>query len=172
MHLKIVTRRDFALSAGGALSACVIPATALASAVSLSGNNVSHDAESIHQEVELKASRQRLYHALLDSAQFKKVTGGQATEISPEVGGAFSCFDNRIAGRHIELVPNERIVQAWRSNGWEPGTYSIVRFQLSDVGSGTKIIFDHTGFPKGAGEHLATGWKSNYWDALERYFAS
>jgi activator of HSP90 ATPase len=35
------------------------------------------------------------------------------TQISREVGGAFSLFGGIIVGRHIELVPNERIVQAW-----------------------------------------------------------
>jgi len=35
----------------------------------------------------------------------------------------------------------------------------------------TKIIFDHTGFPQGKGEHLADGWKANYWEPLEKYLS-
>ena len=73
-------------------------------------------------------------------------------EISREVGGAFTLFGGYITGRHIELVPNERIVQAWRAGGWDPGIYSIARFELVEQGSGTKIVFDHTGFPKGEAE--------------------
>jgi activator of HSP90 ATPase len=69
--------------------------------------------------------------------------------MSREVGGAFSIFRGHILGRHIELVPNERIVQAWRVANWNPGVYSIAKFELVEQGSGTKIVFDHTGFPSG-----------------------
>jgi len=93
------------------------------------------------------------------------------TKISSEVGGEFFLFGGHIIGRHLELVPNERIVQAWRVVDWEPGIYSIARFQLSDNGSGTKIVFDHTGFPNGQAEHLAFGWKAHYWDGLTKYLA-
>ena len=92
-------------------------------------------------------------------------------EISREAGGAFSLFGGYVTGRHIELVPNERIVQAWRAGSWDPGIYSIARFELVEQGSGTKIVFDHTGFPKGDGEHLAAGWKMNYWEPLEKLLA-
>jgi activator of HSP90 ATPase len=61
------------------------------------------------------------------------------------------------------------IVQAWRVADWEPSLYSIARFELVEQGAGTKIVFDHTGFPQGAGEHLAAGWKSHYWQPLEEY---
>ena len=97
--------------------------------------------------------------------------GNKPTEISREVDGAFTLFGGHIMGRHLELVPNERIVQAWRVVDWTPGVYSIVKFELTAQGSGTKLIFDHTGFPEGKGQHLAEGWKGHYWDPLEKYLA-
>ena len=97
--------------------------------------------------------------------------GGKPTEISREAGSAFALFGGYITGRQIELVPNARIVQAWRVGNWDPGAYSIAKFELADQGSGTKIVFDHTGFPKGAAEHLAAGWKSNYWEPLGKFLA-
>jgi activator of HSP90 ATPase len=132
---------------------------------------ISRNAEAIHQEVVIKANRKRVYEVLTDTEKFRKLSGGMATEISREPGGTFSLFGGVITGRHIELVPGERIVQAWRSE-WGPGEYSIARFVLKDEGSDTKIIFDHTGFPQGKAEHLATGWKAHYWDGLAKYFAS
>jgi activator of HSP90 ATPase len=95
--------------------------------------------------------------------------GTKSTEISREVGGAFSIFRGHILGRHIELVPNQRIVQAWRVADWNPGVYSIAKFELVEQGSGTKIVFDHTGFPVRQAEHLAEGWKGNYWEPLEKF---
>lgn len=138
------------------------------------------NAESIHQEPFFNASRKRLYEALTDTKQFDKVIqlsaakmsmGNKPTEISSDEGGSFALFGGYITGRHLELVPDERIVQAWRVGSWEPGAYSIVKFELRQQGSGTKIVFDHTGFPKGLGRHLAAGWKANYWEPLEKFLA-
>ncbi len=144
---------------------------------------ILHTAESIHQETVFKASRKRVYEALTDAKQFGKVVqlsaamkggmppGAGPAEISREAGGAFTLFGGHITGRQIELVPNERIVQAWRAGGWDPGHYSIAKFELVEQGSGTKIVFDHTGFPVGQAEHLAEGWRGNYWEPLEKFLA-
>ena len=135
---------------------------------------ISHAAESIHMEPVFKASRKRVYEALTDAKQFGKVVqmsaamkggmpaGAGPAEISREAGSAFSLFGGYVTGRQIELVTNERIVQAWRAGTWDPGHYSIAKFELVEQGSGTKIVFDHTGFPVGQAEHLAEGWKGNY----------
>jgi len=52
-----------------------------------------------------------------------------------------------------------------------PGVYSIAKFELVEHGSGSKIVFDHTGFPKGAAEGLASGWKAHYWEPLAKVLA-
>jgi uncharacterized protein YndB with AHSA1/START domain len=145
---------------------------------------ISHTSESIHQEPVFKASRQRVYEALTDAKQFDKVvqlgaamkaglvSANKPTEISREVGGAFSLFGGLIVGRHVELVHNTRIVQAWRAaEEWKPGVYSIAKFELIEEGGGTRIIFDHRGFPDGEWQHLAEGWKINYWQPLGKYLA-
>jgi activator of HSP90 ATPase len=84
------------------------------------------------------------------------------------VGGAFTLFGGYITGRHIELVPNQRIVQAWRTGAWPAGVYSIAKFELVEQGAGCKIVFDHTGFPKGEAESLASGWKAHYWEPMAK----
>lgn len=125
----------------------------------------------IHQEINFKVSPDRVYEALTNSAQFSEATGGTPTEISSEAGGSFSCFGGMIMGRNIELVPNERIVQAWRAGNWDAGVYSMVKFEFKKHGNETQLVFDHIGFPKGQGEHLEAGWHENYWKPLEKYFA-
>ena len=121
----------------------------------------------------LKASPGRIYKALTDSKEFGTITElsmkGASTDISKEIGGAFSLFGGEITGRHIELVPNERVVQAWRDLGWAPGVYSIVKFELHDTDSQTRLLLDHTGFPQGKAAHLAEGWKLHYWQPLTKY---
>jgi activator of HSP90 ATPase len=144
---------------------------------------ISHAAESIHQEAVMNASRKRVYEALTSAGQFNEITKIAAavdkaisldkspTILSPDVGGAFSLFGGIIIGRQIELVPDRRIVQAWRVSYWAPGAYSIAKFELVEQGIGTKIVFDHTGFPKGDAETLASGWKAHYWGPLSKFLA-
>jgi activator of HSP90 ATPase len=144
-----------------------------------SDDGISRTAEAIHQEVVFKAVPKRIYDALTDASQFQKMESLSAAVksmdvhsrpavISREPGGTFSLFGDYIVGRQIELIPNERIVQAWRTMSWPPGFYSIARFELAAEGASTKLVFDHTGFPAGTAEHLAAGWKSNYWEPLEK----
>jgi activator of HSP90 ATPase len=173
------TRRQILVTA-----AIAFGSLALASAPAYPGaeEEISHTAESIHQETIFKASRNRIYEALLDTKQFDRITqisgvmqsmslGSAPTKISRELGGAFTLFGGHIVGRQVELLPNQRIVQAWRVVDWDPGVYSIAKFELVEQGAGTKLVFDHTGFPKGDAEHLATGWKAHYWEPLEKLLA-
>jgi uncharacterized protein YndB with AHSA1/START domain len=126
---------------------------------------------SIHQEVVLEASPARVYQALTDAEQFTRMSGGAPAEIEARAGGAFSCFGGMILGRNVECVASERVVQAWRVKLWEPGIYSVVRFELRPDGAGTRVILDHAGFPEGQAEHLAKGWHENYWEPLRKLLA-
>jgi len=135
-------------------------------------DGISRTAESIHQVVTFQTTPERVYNALISSQQFSKVTGGRPTDISQDPGGAFSLFGGLIKGRQVELIPAKRIVQAWRVEAWNAGIYSIARFELTADGSATRVDFDHTGFPPGAAEHLASGWKQNYWQPLAKYFGT
>jgi activator of HSP90 ATPase len=144
---------------------------------------ISHSEDAIHHEPVFKASRKRVYEALTDAKQFQKVTllsaavqsgmakGNIPAEITPEPGGPFKFFNGFIVGRNLELVPNERIVQAWRVAYWPQGAWSLARFVLVEQGSDTKLIFDHTGFPKGDADHLLEGWNGNYWQPLAKFLA-
>ena len=145
-------------------------------------DGISHSAEAIRQEPLFQASRKRVYEALTDAQQFHKVsllsaavqsgaTENKPTEISPEPGGAFSLFGGYVSGRFLDLVPGERIVQAWRSQSWHAGDFSIVKFELIDQGSSTKVVLSHRGYPDGTSAHLAAGWKANYWEPLEKYLS-
>jgi uncharacterized protein YndB with AHSA1/START domain len=96
---------------------------------------------SIHQEAVINASPGQIYEFLTNGEIF-----GAATEMSAQVsdreGEPFSLFGGRVEGRQIELVPGERVVQAWRfgsghPDAWEPRVYSIVRFTLRPEGDAT-----------------------------------
>jgi activator of HSP90 ATPase len=124
----------------------------------------------LHQEVDFKSTPQRIYEILLDSKRFAAFTGMPA-EIDPKTGGALTMFGGLVVGRNIELLPNQRIVQAWRPTHWDPSVYSVVKFELKPRNSETLIILHHTGFPEGEFDHLDPGWKLRYWDPLKKYLA-
>jgi uncharacterized protein YndB with AHSA1/START domain len=125
----------------------------------------------IHQDLVIKASPQRVYQALTDGRRFSEFTGGAPAQISADAGGAFSCFGGKIVGRNIELVPDRRIVQAWRAANWDEGLYSVVRFELVAQGSDTRVVLDQAGFPADQGAHLEVGWHKMYWEPLSKYLA-
>jgi uncharacterized protein YndB with AHSA1/START domain len=127
----------------------------------------------IQQEVEFKASPQRVYDALTDAKQFTAFTGAPA-RIDRDAGGEFACFGDVIVGRNVELVPAKRIVQAWRIKFWPEGVYSIVAIDLQPKGTGTLLTMTHDGFPESMRAHLngdmpEGGWHRQYWEPLKKY---
>jgi activator of HSP90 ATPase len=135
------------------------------------GTAANNTRTALHQEIDLKTSPQRIYEILLSSKDFASFTGAPA-EIDPKAGGAFSLFGGAIVGRNVELVPNQRIVQAWRPIGDFPeGIYTLVKIELKAQGAETKLILDHTGFPEGHYDHLYAGWHSHYWEPLKKFLA-
>lgn len=173
------TRRGAIKSVAGVLGTLTFGSM---KALADTNEEISHSAEAIHQVVAFNASPKRIYEALTNAKQFDKIIelsgvkqsmhlGDKTAEISGKAGDAFSLFGGYIVGRNIELVPNERIVQAWRAGNWNPGVYSIASFQLIAQGPGTSLVFDHTGFPKGDAESLASGWRAHYWEPLTKLLA-
>jgi activator of HSP90 ATPase len=125
---------------------------------------------SIHQEISFKSNPQSVYDALVNATKFSAFSGAPA-EFTKEAGGAVSCFGGMISGRFVELVPDKRIVQAWRAGNWPEGVYSIIKIELEPQGSGTKLTLDQTGFPDDNREHLDAGWHKMYWEPLKKYLS-
>jgi activator of HSP90 ATPase len=125
----------------------------------------------IQHEVTLPASPDRVYAVLTDGKLFTEATGGRPAEIGTSEGAAFSLFGGAISGRVVELVPGERVVQAWRPQPWPAGQFSMVRFSLSPAGKGTRLVLEHTGYPDAQHDHLSAGWTTNYFEPLAKYLA-
>jgi activator of HSP90 ATPase len=125
---------------------------------------------SVHHEVEFRAKPSEVYEALMDSVRHAAFSGAPA-KISRKEGGAFQCYDGSIDGRNVELIENERIVQAWRISDWDEGIWSIVHFELAKSKKGTKLVFDHSGIPEDARDGIDEGWTSHYWNPIQKYLA-
>ena len=120
----------------------------------------------IQQTETFDATAAQIFGLLTDSTKFSGMTGDAPADIDPSEGGAISMFGGMITGRMIEVVPNVRVVQAWRPQPWDAGVYSLVRFEIAADGDSTTVTLDHAGFPEGQDEHLAQGWHDNYWNNM------
>ncbi|HEX4302707.1 MAG TPA: SRPBCC domain-containing protein [Rhizomicrobium sp.] len=171
----MIDRRTFAATtvlAGVGLSASAFAQTP----------EISNGSAAIHQDVVLAAPPARIYAALTDAALFDKIVrssgamnsamksqlGTTPTAIDARPGGAFALFGGYVTGFNLEMLSGKRLVQAWRAGSWDPGLFSIADFALSPHGTGTRIAFDHRGFPNDAAAHLAKGWHANYWEPMAR----
>jgi activator of HSP90 ATPase len=156
------TRRQLISGAAIALGSLAVPAAAEANS----------SPNTFHQEIEFEASPSRIYEILLDDKQFSSFSGAPA-EIQPGLGGAFKLFGGPtlkgVIGRNLELIPDQRIIQAWRANVWLAGVYSVVRFELTRERTGTRIVFDQAGL---GAVPQAVAWNHMYWDPLRKFLGA
>ena len=122
----------------------------------------------IKQTVTFKASPHEVYEALMDSKKHAAFTGGKA-KISRAIGGNTAAYDNYIAGKNTELVPDKKIVQDWRAVDWPEGYFSHITFEFTAVPEGTQLDFTHSDLPDGTEEEFTQGWIDNYWEPMKRY---
>jgi activator of HSP90 ATPase len=124
----------------------------------------------IHQTVIFSASPHEVYEALMDEKIHARFTAS-AAQISRQVGGTFTAYDDYISGKNIELIPDRKIVQEWRAVDWKPEQTSLITFEFSEVPEGTQLVFTHSGLPPGTEDDFALGWIENYWDPMRKMFA-
>ena len=126
--------------------------------------------ESFEIQVTFPVKPQEIYKAWLDSQQHSEMTNADA-EIDPNVNGTFSIWNGYITGSTVELIPNIKIVQRWRTTDFPPGSdQSVVEVNLHETPIGVKLILKHYNIPDGQGNDYKKGWKEYYFKPMKRYF--
>jgi len=122
----------------------------------------------IEQEILINTTPHEIYEAFMDSKIHSKFTESKA-KISREIGGKVSVFEGSLNGKNVELIPDKKIVQTWRSEGenWPKGYYSTITLILEPVDTGTMIKFTQVDVPEGAYESVKEGWDTYYWEPLK-----
>lgn len=100
------------------------------------------------------------------------MTGGDAS-IDPFPGGKFSTWDGYIRGTTLELEPNKRIVQAWRTAHFpSEAPDSRVELTLEPMGDNTLLTLSHTNIPDGQRDDCELGWVEYYLEPMLEYFGA
>ena len=127
--------------------------------------------ESFTVSTVLPATPKQIYEAWLSSEGHSRMTGSQA-EVEGGSGGTFKAWDGYIWGKTLELEPNRRILQAWRTSEFqEDSPDSRVEILLEEVADGTKVTLNHTEIPDGQGDSYKQGWEDFYFTPMRKYFS-
>ena len=118
----------------------------------------------------IPASASEIYKAWLTSKGHAAMTGSPA-KASGKVGGKFTAWDGYIFGKTLELTPNQRIVQAWRTSEFpDDAPDSRLEVELVEVKGGTKVTLTHSDMPKDQVGSYKQGWKDFYFNPMKEYF--
>jgi len=118
----------------------------------------------------IPANKEAIYNAWLDGEKHAKMTNTGTATAGTKVGDAFTAHDGYISGKNIELVPNTKIVQTWRSTEFEDSEEdSIIEVRFEDKDGGTLVTLTHSNLPPHGGQY-ESGWKAYYFEPMKEYF--
>lgn len=118
----------------------------------------------------LGASPHQVYTAWMSSRGHSRMTGSAAV-IEDRVGATFSAWDGYITGRNLELEPDGKIVQSWRTTDFAPEDEdSRVEINLEACDDGTLLTLHHSHLPQDSSQY-EQGWVEFYFEPMKDYFA-
>jgi len=96
---------------------------------------------------------------------------GSPAQVDGNVGGKFSAWDGYIFGTTLELTPNQRILQAWRTSGFpEDALDSHAEVLLEKFDGETRITLIHTDMPENQVDSYRQGWEDFYFKPMKKHF--
>lgn len=118
----------------------------------------------------IEASPKELYTTWLNSEGHARMTGGGAS-ITDQIGAQFTAWDGYIEGINLELEPNQRILQTWRTSDFDTSDEdSRLEILLKDLDGQTELTLNHSNLPE-HGEQYKKGWDNHYFQPMKKYFS-
>jgi len=112
-----------------------------------------------------------IYKAWLSTKGHTAMTGSPA-KVNGKISGKFTAWDGYIFGTTLELIPDQFIVQAWRTSEFPDDVPdSLVEISLKETKGGTKITLTHSQIPAGQEDSYRQGWEDFYFKPMKKYFA-
>jgi activator of HSP90 ATPase len=117
----------------------------------------------------IPASPEEIYHAWLDSYEHSQMTGSPA-QVMPQEGAEFTAWDGYISGKNVELVPPNRICQAWRTSEFaDSDPDSLLEVIMEPTDGGTRVTIRHSNLPSDS-EQYVQGWVDYYFAPMKVFF--
>jgi len=115
-------------------------------------------------------NQKKIYDAWISSKGHSKMTDNPA-KVENKVGGKFTAWDEYISGTTVELIPDKKIVQKWRTTEFpDDAQDSDLEILLEPAGKGTKLTLVHTNIPEGQKKQYKDGWNEFYFEPMKEYF--
>lgn len=119
-----------------------------------------------------KAKVSEIYNAWLNSEGHTAMTGSPAT-VDGKIGGRFTAWNGYISGSTLELTPNQRIVQTWRTSEFpDDAPDSHLEVLLCETEAGTEVTLTHTDMPENQVDSYRQGWEDFYFKPMREYFGN
>jgi len=113
-----------------------------------------------------------IYKAWLSTKGHTAMTGSPA-KVTGKIGGKFTAWDGYIFGSTLDLTPNQRIVQAWRTSEFpDEAPDSRLEVKFEEVNDGTKVTIIHTNMPDEQVDSYRQGWEDFYFVPMRSFFSS
>ena len=97
---------------------------------------------------------------------------GNPAKVQGKVGGKFTAWDGYIFGLTLELEPEQRILQTWRTSEFPEGAPdSRLEILFEEVAKGTKITLIHSDMPEDQVDSYRQGWEDFYFKPMKAYFS-
>jgi activator of HSP90 ATPase len=118
----------------------------------------------------INATAKDIYTTWLSSKGHSAMTGADAA-ITAVVGKKFTAWDGYISGTNLELIPYNKIVQAWRTTSFKDSDEdSNIEIVLNETKGKTELTLTHSNIPKD-GEDYKKGWEDYYFIPMKDYFS-
>jgi activator of HSP90 ATPase len=115
------------------------------------------------------ATPEQIYNSWLAGKLHSAMTGGHADSIAEE-GSKFTAWDGYISGKNLTLVPNQKIIQSWRTTEFKNDEEdSIIEIDLKAVERGCQLTLTHSKIPAGQPDY-EQGWIEFYFEPMSKYF--
>jgi len=98
------------------------------------------------------------------------MTESDSAQCSHTIGAEHKAHVGYIRGKNLELVPNEKIVQTWRSLSFKDSDEdSLLTVILKPIKEGTEITLIHNNLTDSETD-VEKGWFTHYFEPMNRYF--
>jgi uncharacterized protein YndB with AHSA1/START domain len=128
--------------------------------------------KTLQQTYLIKAPVVEVWRTLVDIDHIQGWGAGPA-KMDDKVGTKFSLWGGSIWGENLEVVPNQKLVQAWYSDEepkWRKS--SKVTFNLYSENGSTRLELLHEAVPDQNADDIDKGWKDYYLGPLKNYLES